>query len=518
MAAMKLEAPFYPIIYVRGYAGSEDAMEETVADPYMGFNLGATKLRQTHDKKAYRHYFESPLVRLMKDYQYVDVYTDGAEMPPGRPVPPRSVVILRYYDSGMEDDVIGRRREIEDYARDLDRLIARLRERISDDNGVDPADFRVYIVAHSMGGLVTRCFLQNPAIGSAASKKAVDKVFTYATPHNGIDVNFIGNVPGFFSANNANNFDRDRMMEYLALTAADGAPEQVDSLGDQFDASRFFCLVGTNHRDYGTARRAIGPMSDGLVRIENATVWGRVGKGAKARKVHAPRAFVHRSHSGHYGIVNSEEGYQNLRRFLFGDVRVDGKLQIKQITLPPAVQRALDAGDEVHASYHFETIVRVRGTTWDLHRRLVDENSAILRTFRELIPKTGEVRSPYLFSTFLSRGQIVDKPGGRRRSLGFSIDLGVRVPEYEVERTLRFDLHHEGGYLFRDKINLEALEQPDGTWKLRYGFDSKRPNQVSRQWIDPVVTDAGIEFRIPVVQKTRPGIDAELVLTAREWN
>lgn len=40
----------------------------------------------------------------------------------------------------------------------------------------------------------------------------------------------------------------------------------------------------------------------------------------------AHRAFVHRSHSGRYGMVNSEEGYQNLRRFLFGDLRVKADL------------------------------------------------------------------------------------------------------------------------------------------------------------------------------------------------
>jgi hypothetical protein len=34
------------------------------------------------------------------------------------------------------------------------------------------------------------------------------------------------------------------------------------------------------------------------------------------------RAYIHRSHSGRYGLVNSEEGYQNLQRFLFGNLKV----------------------------------------------------------------------------------------------------------------------------------------------------------------------------------------------------
>jgi hypothetical protein len=75
----------------------------------------------------------------------------------------------------------------------------------------------------------------------------------------------------------------------------------------------------------------VGDASDGLVRIENATTHG---PGPDGKDVTSPRAFVHRSHSGHYGIVNSEEGYQNLTRFLFGGLRVDGILDVDDITLP----------------------------------------------------------------------------------------------------------------------------------------------------------------------------------------
>ena len=36
----KMVHPYYPIIYVRGYAGTSGEVEDTVSDPYMGFNLG----------------------------------------------------------------------------------------------------------------------------------------------------------------------------------------------------------------------------------------------------------------------------------------------------------------------------------------------------------------------------------------------------------------------------------------------------------------------------------------------
>ncbi len=45
-AKVKIQPPYYPIVYVRGYAMTQGEVEETVATPYMGFNLGSTKIRQ----------------------------------------------------------------------------------------------------------------------------------------------------------------------------------------------------------------------------------------------------------------------------------------------------------------------------------------------------------------------------------------------------------------------------------------------------------------------------------------
>src|SRR3954447_7336944 len=116
-------------------------------------------------------------------------------------------------------------------------------------------------------------------------------------------------------------------------------------------SDHIFNLIGTNSRDYivagGVAAWAAGDASDGLVRIENATTHG---PGVGGSDVGSPRAFVHRSHSGFYGIANSQEGYQNLTRFLFGELRVDGILDIDDITLPAEVQKKFDDGKTVRAS------------------------------------------------------------------------------------------------------------------------------------------------------------------------
>ena len=71
---------YHPIIYVRGFAATQGEIEETVADPYMGFNIGSTKARMVWTGEVKRFYFESPLVRLMSDHGYADVFEDGEDM------------------------------------------------------------------------------------------------------------------------------------------------------------------------------------------------------------------------------------------------------------------------------------------------------------------------------------------------------------------------------------------------------------------------------------------------------
>jgi hypothetical protein len=387
---------------------------------------------------------------------------------------------------------------------------------------VTPADFRVYLVAHSMGGLVCRAFLQNPALGEAEARGAVDKVFTYATPHNGIDMRIVRNVPGWVSFGDINNFNRGRMAGYLGLPPSDDV-----SVVKNFPPERIFNLVGTNPGDYsvagGLSSWAAGPASDGLVRIENATTHG---PGPDGTDVTSPRAFVFRSHSGHYGIVNSEEGYQNLTRFLFGALRVDGILDVDDISLPAEVQKAHQEGSTVQASYQFEIAASVRGCQWQMTRREVRENSAVFRTYNELFPGTprtprppDRTKSPHLFSLFLDPNKSVKGS----RSVSFAFDLKVLVPDYVVDGLLFLKRHYEGGFIYRELILVEAF--PDKTapsgWRIRYGYQDMNPGKpgVEAQTRELVAGDPGkgIAFDIPIEQKTRPGLRGRLRLEARPW-
>lgn len=516
--------PFHPIIYVRGFAATQGEIDETVADPYMGFNVGSSKARVAWTGEMRRFYFESPLVRLMSDHEYQDVYVDGDDLVAARhaehPVRYRSIVIYRYYDEASTDFGTGDTPPIEHFAKGLDSLIMRLRDKVcaNSDNRVTAADFRVHLVAHSMGGLICRAFLQNGKLGSPEARRAVDKLFTYATPHNGIDMRIIRNVPGWLTWGDVNNFNRERIAEYLGL------PKGPDvSTVERFPPERIFNLVGTNAADYTVARGisswAAGEASDGLVRIENATTHGA---GADGADVPSPRAFVHRSHSGHYGIVNSEEGYQNLTRFLFGDMRVDGVLDVDDITLPIEVQKAFDKGSDVKASYEFEIAVSVRGCQWQMTRRERREHSAIFRTYGQLFP--GEDRthrppdrsaSPHLFSAFLDSSKSVKAS----KSVSLAFDVKVLVPDYEVDGVLFLKRHYEGSYIYRDLVLVEAWRDesaPHG-WRVRYGYQEMNPGKPGKDAETARLGDQGVTFSIPIEQKARPGLLGALRIEARPW-
>lgn len=555
-------SPYHPVIYVRGFAGTQGEIEDTVADPYMGFNLGSTKSRQVWDGTMRRFFFESPLVRLKDEVvwkpskkglvrserRYDDVYVDGEDLTapdpedPTKPLRPditlpyQSIVIFRYYDDASVDFGTGTSHPIEHFARNLGNLILRLRtlvcrkggkDPITDEpleNGVEEPDFRVHLVAHSMGGLVCRAFLQNENLGHAEARKAVDKVFTYATPHNGIDLRVVRNVPGWAALGEATNFNRDRMASYLGL------PKEAKDVSEvrNFPPDRIFNLVGTNPADYlvlkGLSSWAVGEVSDGLVRMENATTFGVDEK--TGRTIQSPRAFAHRSHSGHYGIVNSEEGYQNLTRFLFGSVRVDGFLDVHDVTLPVEVQREFDKGSSVRASYKLEVVATVRGCQWHMHRRTVRENSAIQRTYDELFPygddgkrRPSQENSPHLFTVFLDPRKSLN---ARTKSVAFAFDLAVLVPDYQVDGVLWLNRHFEGGYIYRELILVEATPDRNapGGWRLSYGYQSEAPNTANKKTDVTELEDGGLTFAIPVIsrQNRHPNIAANLRVELRNRN
>jgi hypothetical protein len=538
-------APFHPIIYVRGFAMTRGEIDETTADPFCGFNLGSTLYRAVPDKKKppRKYVFESPVVRLASEYGYQDVYEDGYDImdaewsldaqgkPTDNAIGPRSIVIYRYYDAASTYLGGGETPAIETFALGLSRLVARVRELVCSNakNGMAVEDFRCYLVAHSMGGLVCRAFLQNPALDPEGVQGCVDKFFSYATPHNGIDV--LGmNVPPWLAACDVDNFNRaKRMKHYLALEQAFEQYGRVDLMPeDRFPARKVFTLIGTNRNDYeaaaGLSRNFVGHGSDGLVKIENATLRGLKADGSLGEP--AAKAFVYRAHSGPFGIVNSEEAFQNLARFLFGDVRVDIWLEIDEIRLPKAVQKEVDDGRRVDALYQIEMKAAPRGKLWFLSRRTAEEDSVAC------VPHAGweAERSQYLSSVFLSNRAKVNP---RRRSLAYRMQLDVRVPDYEIEKRLWLNEHFEGGTIFSNAVVLEMVpprDNVDEPWKVKYSWQDTGVSaadtevEVTPLQLETEAIGVVIPFNSSTIEPdgsrkpTDPGIRGRLRFVIASWN
>ena len=522
---------FWPIIYVRGYAMSRGEIDDTTADPFCGFNLGSTVVRATPDAKSAprKFIFESPLVRLRSDFEYSDVYQEGIDIVDPDwtgTLPVRSVVIYRYYDSASTFLGTGKTPKIEEFAKGLSDLIIKVRDLVCADpeNELKPKDFRCYLVAHSMGGLVCRTFLQNEGGGTATARNCVDKFFTYATPHNGIDIAGV-NVPEWLDKNDINNFNRDRMAGYLKLEALYKKTKRVDWMPEEsFPSERIFCMVATNRSDYdvaaGLSRTFAGNGSDGLVRIANASVWGVNARGAFSAP--SATAYAYRSHSGRYGIVNSEEAYQNLVRFLFGDVRVDLWVDVEDVRVPQELEAA-DAAGDLNALYQFEVLASPRGKRWFLTRRVVEEDSVACRSHVDLKKASNkDARRIYLSTIFLANRYRVNP---QRATLAYSLTLGVRAPDYEVNKRFWPDRHYEGEYLFRDSVVIEMRPpvEEDGDWVVQYDWQSDNVGQATTPVSTKALKGGRVEVAIPfstgdATPPRSPGVTGKLRFVISQWN
>lgn len=450
----------FPLVYVRGFAGGTPGIDKAVADPFYGFNEGSTHVRVGSGDEPLFYQFEGPLLRLHADHGYQILVEGGqaAYLDRHDQVPPASIWVHRFYD--VSADTWGTSPQdfsLESAARDLLALIRTLRQK----TGAP----RVHLVAHSMGGLICRCLVQKiiPDEGEDPCDY-VEKLFTYGTPHGGItfDVGFgtLERLRDALGVEGADIFGPRRMYEYLTPQARldpDGPPEgwqarEMPTGPRTLPLDKVMCVVGTDSSDYevalGLSADAVGVRSDGLVRIENAYVPG------------AHRAYVHRSHSGRYGLVNSEEAYQSLRRFLFGDLRVDADL---------VGHRLPDADPDV--TWQAEVRLSVRGLPVVLHERLAAHWCPLqLSTPGEDGDAEGAVR---LATTFLSSRL----PPAGTDSLRFSLQLRVFSVRQERHRFFTFRDHLEQVRDFDDTLIIDVT--PSGTTpSARAAWNSRIPGSI----------------------------------------
>jgi pimeloyl-ACP methyl ester carboxylesterase len=434
----------FPLVYVRGYAGGQADIDNAVSDPFYGFNDGATHVRVNGDGDPRYYQFEGPLLRLITDENYqVLVYGDQQAFlkncPPATTkshVPRESLWVYRFYDDAAS--TFGEEPEgfhLLTAARKLLDFVQLVREK----TGAE----KVFLVAHSMGGLVARSMLQKVCPeAKIIPTNIVDKFFTFATPHAGIEfspASFLNITVPQWAPFGAEIFNRKEMYGYLTphINEGDDPPVVWDPRNmpdDTFDTRRTFCLIGTDAADYGAVSKAVGPKSDGLVQIDNAYVRN------------ANRAFIHRAHSGIYGEVNSEEGYQNLRRFLFGNRQVQVHLHNLQLPEPDDA----DVQNGIHDIWQAEIRLSVRGLPVVISEQLAAHYCPI-----QLSPNADNPLTTVPLTTVFLLAP--DRDTGRRNETGQVVSPRCR---YTLQMRVIHIQEHRGALYF-NKVTETAADWED---------------------------------------------------------
>ena len=496
-----IQPPYYPIVYVRGYAMTDSEQEETFHDTYYGFAATSVEKRESPPPIYFTaDMFEGQLIRFMKmrDYAYHDATNSGLEDCVEHPE--RSLWVCRFYD---EDVLKGQLRSIEAHAEDLRKMIcetipARLKA-CGVKLGAGMKDYKVILIAHSMGGLVCRTLIQN--LLPAKKEKPADwihRMVTIGTPHKGIE---LGRIPDFMerfvlrTANpfDANIFDEKRMRKYLKLPAAC----EPHSLGAEdstyaFPVKRCFCVIGSDHASYGAVKHVTGDFSDGLVKQDRAYVVAGEpnAKGKYSQEQKSYWANVHRAHSGRRGIVNSYESFENIHRFLFGDIRAEVFLENVQIQT--------DVQKKVNYFYDVEFALSIRNVPVYLHRRQQDPCENAIRYSRDdLDGKTILLHTLFMNSSLKTGKYSAFKVELRIRERAVK-DGWVWDREYPVKTIYSEDLEVEVGDF---DANLKGEE-------VRYRWLSE-----GGDWIAAVETDDG--FRIPL--RAAGAVKANFFISASEW-
>lgn len=504
----KIEPPYYPIVYVRGYAMRSSEREETFYDTYNGFAATSVEKRNTPPDEGHigADVFEGQLIRFMKmrDYGYADQVNRGLESFHSNPS--RSIWICRFYD---QDYISESLRSIEEHAEDLRKLICEtIPDRLRNTGvnlGENDKNYKVILIAHSMGGLVCRTLIQNllPKQGQDP-KRWVHRLVTMGTPHGGIE---LGRIPDFLedfvtsrlNPFDANIFKSDRMREYLKLLSNYAA----NSLGPQdtptsFPVKRCLCIIGSDYRSYNVTKEVTGNFSDGLVKQNNAYVVGGEEPADKNKDNYKEDqkcfwANVHRAHSGHRGIVNSYESFENIQRFLFGNIKAEMMLDKLSINVQP------EGGSRYF--YDFEFLFSIRNSSAYLHRREQDPCENAMRYNLENVPQRLPLHTGFLNSNLKDESELFSQ---------FSFKF--RVVERRVKKGMLWDQEYPDRPIYNETLEMRVGDIDPGNpgieVQYRWLSDGDKWTQVN-----PVKS----EYRFPLRKAGSISDEAEVVIKVSSW-
>ncbi|WP_345954377.1 hypothetical protein [Mucilaginibacter sp. PAMB04168] len=499
----KIDPPYYPIVYVRGYAMRRADVEETFNDSYYGFATSAVYKKQTQADNGYLtpDLFEGQLIRFMKSrfessdekkYGYADAVNCRTE-DFDESNPSRSIWISRFYDVDYIQDKV---RSIENHALELTDLIVNKiplqllalgmsRESLE-------KDYKVILITHSMGGLVCRTLLQNtlpnyidnrapddiivPLSRITDPAKLIHRLVTIGSPHKGIDM---GNIPDIVEeaiVSSLNPYDSSifrpkRMREYLQLDDLknpqsesrneDNYKYDLHSLGKStFPVKNCLCVIGSDYGAYSAIKHVTGSFSDGLVKQDRAYIVSGEKPVSGTQYDENNVAFyanVHRAHSGYRGIVNSYETFENIQRFLFGDLGV--RIALRDIKIQTPELQGLEY------FYDFEFALTIRGTGVYLHQRKQDPCENAIRIRRKEIPDQKDI---FLHTGFLNSKLRQSKNEGSFFIMKFS------VLEYSVKKGLLWDTQYPSRTIYSESLEIEVVADATSPYDYvaRYSWQS----------------------------------------------
>jgi hypothetical protein len=214
-------------------------------------------------------------------------------------------------------------------------------------------------------------------------------------------------------------------------------------------------------------------------------------------------------------MVNSEEGYQNLQRFLFGDIKV------KAVLCDSTLDFDSDRPDpEAAPTYLFETQISIRGLPILMHERTLAHycaQSLNREQYEEQMQKGGLP----LFSTFLMSSRK-----GRDGSIRYMMRLAVYKQWYRKGFLLLRD-HLERLPLWSDYIVIELrppnTEQADQglRYVAFYSWASIKRNPDQMMTIPPGQNGPELDLIVPLLEgkpKEVLGSQARITLQTFNWN
>ncbi len=383
------QQPPRPLILIRGFGGV--GVDDERANPYQGFNDGTVY----PGRRGENYIYEGFVLRAMKspEHPYRDATNVAGFYGADQAAPPDlgalseddvtgtivldpaveqkvlsqgtagTIWIFRYYDLSP--------RALEIYGRGLERLVTLIR-RSAERHG---EEFRgVDIVAHSMGGLVTREGLiamhetsealrgqtdaSEAAADAIAPRALVHRIVTLGTPHRGIA------------------FQRTPEWLLRALPKVEEASDELASFDPEstrfrewdavYDRRNVLTVVGTNYRSYNiSVASALNRLSSLL--NDGSMVYNRsdgLVKQASAQLPGAPRTFVHKCHGGNDSLVTSREAYEIAMRFFHGTHRIALFLDDAEVTR---------GGDWIGRSeFYFGVTIKPRFVDFELFHQSVE--------------------------------------------------------------------------------------------------------------------------------------------------